>query len=67
MKKTFITLMILFVSSSLLAAEPVSKSYFGSVAIGGIDTTAYHQPQVQKEHKAIVGSSKFTVNWKDAK
>ena len=67
MKNIFITLVMLFVSSSLLAAEPVSKSYFGSVAIGGMDTAAYHLPEVQKAHKAVMGDSQFTVEWKDAK
>jgi hypothetical protein len=46
MKNVFITLIILFVSSAVFAGEPVSKSYFGSIAIGGIDTTAYHLLQV---------------------
>lgn len=67
MKNIFITLVMLFVSSALFAAEPVSQSYFGSVAIGGMDTAAYHLPQVQKEHKAVMGDSKFTVKWKGAK
>ena len=61
------TLFMLFVSSSLFAAEPVSKSYFGSVAIGGMDTAAYHQTEVQKAHKAVMGDSQFTVEWKGAK
>jgi len=54
--KLFMSLIMLFVSSSLFAAEPVSKSYFSSVAIGGMDTTAYHLPDVQKQHKAVMGA-----------
>ena len=65
--KLFMSLIMLFVSSSLFAAEPVSKSYFSSVAIGGMDTTAYHLPDVQKQHKAVMGDSQFTVEWKGAK
>jgi len=62
-----ITLIMLFVSHTLLAAEPVSKSYFGSVAIGGMDTAAYHLPEVQEQHKAVMGDSQFMVEWKGAK
>jgi YHS domain-containing protein len=66
MKNIFITLFMLFVSSSIFAAEPVSKGYFVSVAIGGMDTVAYHLPEVQKAHKAVMGDSQFTVKWKEA-
>jgi YHS domain-containing protein len=66
MKKIILTLLFTFISSSLFANEPVSKSYFGSVAIGGVDTTSYHLTNVQKEHKEILGNSKFTVEWKGA-
>ena len=67
MKKISIILIILFVSSAVFAGEPVSKSFPGSLAIGGVDTTAYHLLEVRKEHKTIMGNSKFTVEWKDAK
>lgn len=67
MKNVFVCLIMLFISNAVFAGEPVSKSYFGSVAIGGIDTTAYYLPQVQKEHKEVVGESQFTVEWKEAK
>ena len=67
MKRIFSTLIILFVSSAVFAGEPVSKSYLGSVAIGGVDTTAYHLLKVRKEHQTIMGNSKFTVDWKEAK
>ncbi|RKF17783.1 YHS domain-containing protein [Alginatibacterium sediminis] len=67
MNKVLLSLMLLISSSAIFAGEPVSKSYLDSIAIGGIDTTSYHQLEVQKSHKEIVGNSKFTVEWKDAK
>ena len=67
MKIKIISLVILFISNSAFADEPVSKSYLSSVAIGGVDTTSYHQPEVRLEHKEIIGNSKFTVEWKKAK
>lgn len=67
MKKVMITMIILWTSSVVWAGEPVSKSYLGGVAIGGVDTTAYHLPAVRESHLEIMGSSKFTVEWKEAK
>jgi YHS domain-containing protein len=67
MKKILINLLMLFVASTVFAAEPVSKSDPGSVAIGGIDTTAYHLQKVREEHKAVMGNSEFTVEWNAAK
>lgn len=67
MKKILLAMLILFTSGVVWAGEPVSKSDPGEVAIGGIDTTAYHLPAVREKHQEIMGSSKFTVGWKGAK
>lgn len=59
-------LLLLVLSSNLtFAEEPVSKSFFGSLAIGGHDTVAYHHQAV--DHKATEGEKSFTVEWKGAK
>jgi len=55
----------LTISQAVAAAEPVSKSWFGGVAIGGHDTVAYHQ-QVPPSHEATEGDDDFVVEWKDA-
>jgi hypothetical protein len=61
-----ISLIMLFVSCSVFSDQPVSKSYFGAVAIGGVDTVSYHLPKGRIEHKVTKGNNKFTVKWKDA-
>ncbi|PVZ70684.1 hypothetical protein DC094_07235 [Pelagibaculum spongiae] len=58
-------LSLLLVSLSL-QAEPVSKSFFGGVAIGGHDTVAYHQLAKAGKPKAIEGNDRFSVKWKGA-
>lgn len=59
-------LLLLSLSSVTLAAEPVSKSRFGGVAIGGHDTVAYHQ-QTPDQHLAAKGKGSYVVEWKGAK
>lgn len=59
-------LVIVLWGNVALAEEPVSKSYFGSLAIGGHDTVAYHK-QEPDQHKATKGESTYTVEWKGAK
>lgn len=66
MRKFFIGLIMLFVTSTVLGAEPVSKSYFGSVAIGGVDTTSYHLVKVREQHQEMLGDSNYTVEWNGA-
>lgn len=46
-----------------LAELPVSKSFFTGVAIGGIDTVAYHDPDRQQE---VEGNSDWSVEWMGA-
>jgi len=50
---------------SATAKEPVSKSRLGGVAIGGHDTTAYHEAQVQSA--VVKGVKSWVVKWKGAK
>jgi hypothetical protein len=59
-------LLIALTGNVALAEEPVSKSYFGSIAIGGFDTVAYYNQQPD-QHKAVKGVSTYTVEWKGAK
>ncbi len=61
------TLIVFTLSSHIYAAEPVSKSTFGSVAIDGHDTFAYHSKQAMTDHKATEGSKKYIVDYKGAK
>lgn len=56
---------IMFFSPFLWAKEPVSVSYFSHSAIGGHDTTAYHD--LARGDKAQKGDKSFVVEWKGAK
>ncbi len=66
-KWCLVTLFLLTLSPLLSAAEPVSKSSFGGVAIDGHDSFAYHGAQTAAEHEALKGSKKYTVEYKGAK
>ena len=60
-------LLLLFFSSVMVyAEEPVSKSFFGSKAINGYDSVAYHSPESIARHEARQGNSEFVVSWKGA-
>lgn len=65
MYKTILSL-LLVMSSQLSLAEAVSKSYWGSVAIGGMDTVAYHQRTNRANHTEVQGQKIYVVKWKDA-
>jgi len=54
-------------SVSAFAAEPVSKSRFKGVAIGGKDTVAYHELQRAPQEPAVTGKKTYTVSYKGAK
>jgi hypothetical protein len=58
--------LVMMISAGALAEEPVSKSFFGGVAIDGHDTVAYHGQQ-NRQHEAMEGEEEFTVEWKGAK
>ncbi len=60
-------LILLFAASAAQAAEPVSKSRFGGVAIGGHDSVAYHELQREPQALAAEGNKRFTVEYKGAK
>jgi hypothetical protein len=51
---------------SVQASEPVSKSYFGDIAIDGHDTVAYHKIAEGSPHKAIKGTKTWKAKWKGA-
>lgn len=55
------------ISPLAIAAEPVSKSRFGGVAIDGHDTVAYQQLQRTPQEAAVQGSKRYTVEYKGAK
>lgn len=48
------------------ASEPVSKSYFGNIAIDGHDAVAYHKITKDSPHKAIKGSKTWKAKWQGA-
>ena len=52
-----------------LGAEPVAKSRWTGVAIGGHDTTAYHDLERESDPqvKAVTGKKTFVVEFKGAK
>ena len=64
--KALVALLLLSWSTISMAAEPVSKSLFGGIAIGSHDTVAYHQ-QASDQHQEIKGDRSYTVEWKGAK
>ena len=60
-------LILLLAASAVQAAEPVSKSRFGGVAIGGHDSVAYHELQREPQALAAEGNKRYTVEYKGAK
>lgn len=53
-------------SGALAAAEPVSKSRLGGVAIGGHDSVAYHQLSRSPQETAIEGVKTYSTQYKGA-
>ncbi len=62
-----VLLVAFFFASQVYAAEPVSKSKLGGVAIGGKDTVAYHSLNQSPQQSALTGKKKFIVKHKGAK
>jgi len=60
-------LALTFLAFYAQAEEPVSKSFFGGVAIDGHDTVAYHNVGENAPHKAVKGSTTWVAEWKGAK
>lgn len=65
MKASWI-LALVFLSSLAMAEEPVSKSFFGGVAIGGMDTVAYHSEKARDSGQAVPGKDRYEFEWKGA-
>jgi len=60
-------LMLLPSMATVHAAEPVSKSRFAGVAIGGHDSVAYHTLAREPQQNAVQGIKVYTVLHKGAK
>lgn len=67
LKSAFLLVVLSFFSVSAFSAEPVSKSRFKGVAIGGKDTVAYHELQRSPQDPAVTGSKTYSVSYKGAK
>ncbi|WCN07607.1 YHS domain-containing (seleno)protein [Marinomonas mediterranea] len=65
MRGLILSLVLLF-PLGLSASEPVSTSYWSNTAIGGHDTTAYHQVELDRPSRLAEGSPRFTVKWNGA-
>jgi len=63
----FAATLLILMSSLTQAAEPVSKSRFAGVAIGGHDSSAYHDIERDPQADAIKGSKSHVVKYKGAK
>jgi len=57
----------LLFASVVQAAEPVSKSRFKGIAIGGHDSVAYHTLAREPQAAAQKGAKRFVVKYKGAK
>ncbi len=64
--KIFCITLSLFASSLANADEPVSKSYFGDIAIDGHDTVAYHKITGEQPHQSVKGNKSWKAEWKGA-
>ncbi|EPJ49224.1 MAG: hypothetical protein OFPII_02040 [Osedax symbiont Rs1] len=62
MKKILIGLLF-SISSTIAGAEMVSKSFWGSKAIGGYDTVSYHSERARAEHSATLGNKTYVVKY----
>ena len=58
---------LLLLTSQVFADEPVSKSSFSNMAIGGHDTLAYYQKGLTSSRAVIEGKENFSVVWQGAK
>ena len=55
---------MIMAATTVNAEEPVSTGYFGNVAVGGHDVTAYHQ--LTQEDAAVKGNKTYVITWKGA-
>ncbi len=63
----FTILLTLFFASNAAAAEAVSKSRIGGVAIGGKDSVAYYSLAREPQASAVSGAKSYVVKHKGAK
>lgn len=61
------TLLVSLFAGQVFAAEPVSKSRFSGVAIGGHDSVQYHQIAREPQESAVEGVKSYVVKYKGAK
>ena len=66
MKKQLLSGLLMLISYSGLAADPVSTGYFNSVAIDGHDTVQYHSEAARSKHNEVKGEERFSVEWNNA-
>ncbi len=66
-KNFWVAVSALVFAGVVSAAEPVSKSRFKGVAIGGHDTVAYHTLERAPQAAALKGKKSFVVKYKGAK
>ena len=66
-RNTLLVLLLSMVSLAALAAEPVSKSRLGGVAIGGYDTVAYQTLKREPQQSPVEGNKRYVVEYKGAK
>lgn len=66
-RHTLLVLVLSLVSLAASAAEPVSKSRLGGVAIGGHDSVAYHSLDREPQKSAVKGAKSYVVEHKGAK
>ncbi len=66
LRSALLGLFMVMFSVSLYAAEPVSKSRLGGVAIGGHDSVGYHSLAREPQDTAIKGAKTYTVKYKGA-
>ena len=65
--KQYVTMILFFMCSTFsFASEPVSKSYWGSTAIGGHDSVEYYTTEVRTQHTEVAGDDRFAVEWNNA-
>lgn len=66
-RPVFLLIVVMCFSAIAHAAEPVSKSRFKGVAIGGHDSVAYHALERAPQAKSVKGKKSFVVKYKGAK
>lgn len=64
--KTLMLSLLILVSQSLFANEPVSTSFWNNIAIGKHDSLGYYQPGLTGSTATEKGSENFVVEWQGA-